>query len=61
MPRGRGTWAFDLVDSSCKRTIETVLTPSLTYSDAKVWIKAYVRENWADELATGYFDIYVGS
>ena len=43
-PRGRGGWAFILMDGS--REVETFFTPSMTFSDAKVWAKAHARQNF---------------
>jgi len=43
-PRGRGSWAFRIADCS----LPFIWTPSMTYSDAKVWAKAKVRSMQAD-------------
>lgn len=59
-PRGYGLWAFDIVDDSARETVATVFTPqSMNYSDAKVWIKSYIRANYAAELATGFLYLSV--
>lgn len=60
-PRGRGSWAFIVIDGSCNKEVETVFTPSLTYSDAKVWIRAYISENFSEELDTGFLYVEVGT
>ena len=54
-------WAF-LVwdDSSNKQVGEPIFVPvSMKLSDAKVWVKSYVRENFAEEVATGYLSLEV--
>ena len=61
-PRGKGQWAFEIVDDSNGQVVSTIFAPPLmTYRDAKVWAKAHVREEWAEELATGYLSLNVGS
>jgi len=55
-PRGWGTWAFDVKGS----TLGLLWTPAMTYSDAKVWIKAKVRALIADGILPAhvtYFDV----
>lgn len=46
LPKGRGSWAF--VVKHCNTLEEhTFFVPgSMTYSDAKVWARAYVREHF---------------
>lgn len=59
-PRGRGRWAFFVVDHSSATVVEIFTVPSMMkYVDAKVWAKAYVRAEYVDELATGYLDLSV--
>lgn len=42
-PHGRGGWAF----STNKKMLDPVWVPgSMLYSDAKVWIRAYMREKY---------------
>lgn len=44
-PKGRGAWMFRVeTDAGCVIE-EEITTPSLSFSDAKVWAKAWVREN----------------
>ncbi|MGH9317787.1 MAG: hypothetical protein ACRD1P_11870 [Thermoanaerobaculia bacterium] len=44
-PRGRGGWAFSLVNPRRGDYLDHVIwTPSMTYGDAKAWVKAHVRE-----------------
>jgi hypothetical protein len=49
-PRGRGSWAFSINDANAP-IADVVFTPSMTYADAKVWIKAWFR----DQQAAGKF------
>ena len=58
-PRGYGAWGFDIVDDSTGKTVETVFAPAMTFSDAKVWIKSYVRKNWNVENETGHLTVSV--
>lgn len=57
-PRGYGLWAFDLEDTSCNKVFKTVQAPrSMTYTEARKWVVNHVKENYAEELATGYLTI----
>jgi hypothetical protein len=38
-PKGRGSWAFAVRDLGG----EPIFTPSMTYAEAKMWIKNHVR------------------
>lgn len=59
-PRGRGNWGFLVKDDSDNREVELFFAPhSMTYSDAKVWAKTYVRDHYNDELATGNLSLQV--
>lgn len=46
-PRGRGSWAFSLQPSPSDVVKDVQFTPSMTYADAKVWIKAWLRQQQA--------------
>jgi len=50
-PRGHGSWAFLVMDAD----EAVVFTPAMNFSDAKVWVKAHVRENFP-----GCTDLEVG-
>jgi hypothetical protein len=54
-------WAFLIWDDSSNKQVgEPVFVPhAMSYSDSKVWIKAYVRENLAAEVASGYLSVEV--
>jgi hypothetical protein len=56
-----GRWGFLLWDNSLRRQHgEPVFVPrSMNFADAKVWIRAHVRENFAAELATGLLSVEV--
>lgn len=61
-PKGWGLWAFDIIDSSCNKVVETWFPGrSSTLSDARKLVKEYVKENYSEELATGYLDIEVAT
>jgi hypothetical protein len=58
-PKGRGSWAF-ATDAASRRDAAApsmIWTPSMTYSDAKVWAKAKARDMLAQRstapLCTG--------
>lgn len=59
-PKGWGLWAFDIIDSSCNKVVET-WTPgkSSTLDEARKLAKAYIKETYAEELKTGYLDVEV--
>jgi hypothetical protein len=66
-PRGRGCWAFEIIDQSNIRggsgsgeVVTTVFAPSSTLREAKLWVTAFVRKNYAAELATGCLYVSVG-
>lgn len=40
-PKGRGSWAFQ-IDGASKDDV--IFSPSMTYSEAKSWMRAKVRE-----------------
>ena len=46
-PSGRGSWAFSLQPYPRDVCKDVVFTPSMTYADAKTWIKAWFREQQA--------------
>lgn len=46
-PSGRGSWAFSLQANPRDVLTDVVFTPSMTYSDAKVWVKAWFRAQQA--------------
>jgi hypothetical protein len=50
-PKGYGSWAFSLERNPRDVCKDVVFTPAMTYSDAKVWIKAWFR----DQQAAGQF------
>lgn len=59
-PKGYGTWGFIVMDGSCNHEHATFFVPSpTTFSDAKVWAKAHVRDKFAEELATGHLYLEV--
>ncbi|BCH11979.1 hypothetical protein MesoLj131c_62370 [Mesorhizobium sp. 131-3-5] len=58
-PKGFGGWGFIVMDESCDREVEFFFTPAMTLSDAKVWAKAHVRTNFAEQVATGYLGLEV--
>ncbi|MBZ9683247.1 hypothetical protein LB531_21555 [Mesorhizobium sp. CO1-1-2] len=58
-PKGFGGWGFIIIDESCDQEVEFFFTPPMTLSDAKVWAKAHVRENFAEQVATGYLGLEV--
>lgn len=51
-PKGRGSWAFATTDAARHDVMHPTLiwTPSMTYTDAKVWAKAKARAMQADSL-----------
>lgn len=59
-PKGFGLWAFEIVDDS-NGQVATTLWITANYGEAKKEAIQEVRENWADELATGYLSLNVGS
>ena len=66
-PRGRGGWAFEIIDgSNCRggcghgEVVTVVFAPSSTLREAKLWVARYVRKNFAAELATGFLHVSVG-
>ena len=61
-PSGRGSWAFIVTDASCGTEVETVFAPGcLTLTEAKKWMRNYIHQNWAAELATGELYVKIGS
>jgi hypothetical protein len=60
-PSGFGSWAFDLSDSSDRTYTKTVFAPASTLGDAKKWLRKWVNENMAAELATGCLSASVAS
>ena len=59
-PTGRGSWAFYAYDYGTRREIGApFFAPPMTYSNAKVWAKAYARANFASQIATGVFALSV--
>ena len=59
-PSGEGYWAFEIHDNSNCKTVKVVFCPGLhTLTDAKRWLKTWVAENMAAELATGYLSASV--
>lgn len=46
-PRGYGTWAF----SQTRKCDDPMWVPPMHYRDAKVWIKAYVREKYGKDAS----------
>jgi len=61
-PSGRGSWAFIVADASCQVGVETVFAPGcLTLTEAKKWMRNYIHQNWAAELATGELYVKIGS
>lgn len=58
-PKGCGIWGFNIKNARDNRTIGTIFTPSMAYSDAKVWIKACVRANFKNQLKADMLDVYV--
>ena len=52
MPRGRGSWAFEITylgRNGGEQVVGPVFTPSMTFSESKRWIKQYITENAPDE------------
>ena len=59
-PRGCEHWAFQIHDDSSCRIVRTVWCPGMkTLTAAKKWLAAWVKENMAAELATGYLSASV--
>ena len=59
-PKGHGSWAFEINDDHSGKVIRLVFCPgSRTLTDAKRWLKTWVAENMAAELATGYLSASV--
>jgi hypothetical protein len=59
-PSGKGSWAFEIHDNSNCKTVRVVFCPGLhTLTAAKKWLKTWVAENMAAELATGYLSASV--
>lgn len=54
-PRGRGSWGFSLQPNPRDAVRDIVFTPSMTWADAKVWAKAWFR----DQQAKGVFPLDV--
>jgi hypothetical protein len=50
-PSGYGSWAFSLDRDPRDVCRDVVFTPAMTYTAARVWIKAWVRQ----QQATGAF------
>lgn len=46
-PKGFGSWAFSLQADPRDVTKDVVFTPAMNYSDAKVWVKAWFRQQQA--------------
>lgn len=46
-PKGRGSWAF-MVPDVWRREIK--FSPSMTYTEAKVWIKNQVRSHLPEDF-----------
>lgn len=46
-PRGYGSWAFSL----SRKCDNPIWAPQMNYSDAKVWMRAWVRKNYPDTNA----------
>lgn len=56
-PKGRGGWAFIVMDGS--REHETVFVPgSMTLADAKTWMRSYCRKHYGD-LPQGFVEVEV--
>lgn len=59
-PSGKGSWAFEIHDNCNCKTVKVVFCPGLhTLTAAKRWLKTWVAENMAVELATGYLSASV--
>jgi hypothetical protein len=59
-PKGYGCWAFEINDDYSGNVFRLVFCPgSRTLTDAKRWLRAWVAENMAAELATGYLSASV--
>ena len=56
-PKGRGGWAFLVMDASLgyrAEPVDTIWVPGYnTLGDAKVWIKAHVRATMAEAVESG--------
>jgi hypothetical protein len=52
-PRGFGWWMFELMDASSNNVFAVLSPPrSMTYGDARKWVVAHVKNEYATELAT---------
>lgn len=61
-PRGRGSWAFIIVDTSSETEVATIFSPgSMTYTAAKAWAKKAIKNDWSAELNTGFLRLVVGT
>jgi hypothetical protein len=59
-PAGTGCWAFEIHDDSNHEVARVVFCPGpCTLTAAKKWLKKWVAENMAAELATGYLSASV--
>ena len=59
-PTGTGCWAFEIHDDSSRKVVRIVFCPgSKTLTAAKKWLKVWVMENMAAELATGFLSASV--
>lgn len=60
-PTGHQAWTFLVVDGSCDQEVEEFTTPSLPYKAAAAWAKKYVEATYANELGTGFVEVYVAA
>ena len=59
-PAGTGCWAFEIHDDSSRKVVRVVFCPGPhTLTAAKKWLKKWVAEDMAAELATGYLSASV--
>lgn len=58
-PRGRGSWAF-FPTSAC-RIEDAIWSPSMTYTEAKRWVKQHPNVVSGSAARGGSIEIFVGS
>lgn len=58
-PRGRGTWAF--FGDRRMRIEDAIWSPSMTYTEAKAWMRKHPAVVGGGDCGDGYIEIFVGS
>lgn len=59
-PKGRGLWAFDVIDTKSDERVITLFVPSaMTYDDARSWARHQANQLYPNTLSLGRVEIQV--